>query len=67
MQIKIEKLKSGSMRCGPNLYARKCEGGYELWQGLTFGYTREWRIQEVVDKETAMAWMRTWKSDEQAR
>jgi len=68
--FKIEKLGSGSYRMGPDLYARICEGGFELWRASEWrkgddscsGYlARQWKIGAVVESsKEAVEWLKAW-------
>ena len=57
---RVQRKASGSLKCGPDLYARKCEGGYELWKAEG-KYEREWLSYGVVDtKKDAEHFLLSW-------
>ena len=61
MMHDIKKTNTGSYRCGPDLFARKCEGGYELWRAMRHNASNPWGIGAVVQTESqAVRWLEHW-------
>ena len=55
---KIESMRSGSLKLGGDLYARRCEGGYELCRRDKHD---GWQAYEVTpSRSDAVAWLMCW-------
>jgi len=60
----VQKMASGSFKAGGNLYARKCEGGFEMWRRMN----GQWVTLHVVEtKQEALSWLKAWDKEEERK
>lgn len=63
----VLQMKSGSLRCGPDLLARKGNNGYELWKATSRSYRRTWvSMGTLGSKDDAKNWLLSWSDDPSA-
>lgn len=59
----VTKTVSGGYKCGPDLYCRRVEGGYECWRAENIDGHRRWHIGQItMYKEGAITWLQAWES-----